>query len=44
MSRAKARDQDLYVFAMCGVAYMHALNGDGELALSVLNQLGSLSL
>lgn len=41
---AQARDQDLYVFAMCGVAYMHALNGDGELALSVLNQLGSLPL
>jgi ATP/maltotriose-dependent transcriptional regulator MalT len=36
--------QDLYVFAMSGVAYMHARNRDGELALSVLHQLDALPL
>jgi transcriptional regulator with XRE-family HTH domain len=40
---AQADAQDLYVFAMCGVAYMHALNGDGELALSLLHQLAPLA-
>jgi transcriptional regulator with XRE-family HTH domain len=35
---------DLYVFAMCGVAYMHARNGESELAMSVLHQLQSLPL
>jgi tetratricopeptide (TPR) repeat protein len=36
--------KDLYVFAVCGVAYMHARNDDGELALSVLHQLAPLGL
>jgi hypothetical protein len=36
--------KDLYVFAVCGVAYMHARSDDGELALSVLHQLASLGL
>src|SRR5437868_1858393 len=40
----RARCQDLYVFAMCGVAYMHARNQNGDLALSVLQQLQPLSL
>ncbi len=40
---AQARAQDLYVFAMCGVAYMHALNGDGELALSLLQQVAPMA-
>jgi len=35
---------DLYVFAICGVAYMHAGNGYGELALSMLGQLLDLPL
>jgi transcriptional regulator with XRE-family HTH domain len=41
---AQARTQDLYVFAMCGVAYMHSLNGNGDLAMSVLDQLAALLL
>jgi tetratricopeptide (TPR) repeat protein/transcriptional regulator with XRE-family HTH domain len=41
---AHARAQDLYTFAMCGVAYMHARNGSHELSLSVLHQLASLRL
>jgi transcriptional regulator with XRE-family HTH domain len=41
---AQARTQDLYVFAMCGVAYMHSLNADGDLAMSVLDQLAALPL
>jgi hypothetical protein len=41
---AQARARDLYVFAMCGVAYMHARNRDSELAMSVLHQLSSLDL
>lgn len=40
----RARCQDLYVFAMCGVAYMHARNQNGDMALSVLEQLQPLSL
>jgi len=40
----EGRAQDLYVFAMCGVAYMHARNRDGELALSLLHQLAQLHL
>jgi transcriptional regulator with XRE-family HTH domain/tetratricopeptide (TPR) repeat protein len=41
---AQAQAQDLYVFAMCGVAYMHAANGDGELAAALLHQLTRLPL
>ena len=41
---AQARAQDLYVFAMCGVAFMHARNRDGELAMSALHQMSSLAL
>ncbi|MER5649014.1 helix-turn-helix transcriptional regulator [Streptosporangium sp. NPDC002524] len=41
---AQAGAQDLYVFAMCGVAYMHARDGHDALAVSVLRQLGSLPL
>jgi tetratricopeptide (TPR) repeat protein len=41
---AQARALDLYVFAICGVAYMHSLNGEGELAMSEVNQLASLPL
>jgi len=40
---ARGRAQDLYVFAMCGVAYMHARNHDGDLALSLLHQLAPLA-
>ena len=39
----QGRAQDLYVFAMCGVAYMHARNHDGDLALSLLHQLAPLA-
>jgi transcriptional regulator with XRE-family HTH domain len=41
---AQGHDQDLYVFAMCGVGYMHARNQDGELALSLLHQVATLAL
>jgi len=41
---AHAASRDLYVFSVCGVAFMHANNGDATLALSVLDQLLSLSL
>jgi hypothetical protein len=41
---AQARAQDLYVFAVCGVAFMHARNRDGELAMAALHQLSSLAL
>jgi hypothetical protein len=41
---ASGAAQDLYVFAACGVAFMHARNDDGELALSVLRQLAPLRL
>lgn len=41
---ARGGAKDLYAFAVCGVAFMHARNGDGELALSVLRQLPSLRL
>jgi len=41
---AQARAKDLYVFAMCGVAYMHARDGDSELAVSVVHQLAALPL
>jgi hypothetical protein len=40
---AQADARDLYVFAICGVAYMHARNGEGELALSLLQQLVPLA-
>ena len=41
---SRAGSQDLYVFAMCGAAYMYAKNGETELALSVLHQLSLLRL
>ncbi len=41
---ARAGNQDLYVFAVCGVAYMHAKNGEAGLALSDLHQLSALPL
>jgi len=41
---SRAGNQDLYVFSVCGVAWMHAKNGDAQLALSVLHQLSPLSL
>ncbi len=41
---ARANSQDLYVFAVCGVAYMHAKNGEADLALSVLHQFAALPL
>lgn len=39
---AHSKAADLYIFAVCGVAYMHARNGHGDLALSVLHQLSEL--
>jgi tetratricopeptide (TPR) repeat protein len=41
---ARSDAKDLYVFAVCGMALMHACNGNGELALSVLHQLTPLRL
>jgi tetratricopeptide (TPR) repeat protein len=41
---ARGGAKDLYAFAVCGVAFMHARNGGGELALSVLRQLAPLRL
>lgn len=41
---ARGGAKDLYAFAVCGVAFMHARNGNGELALSVLRQLMPLRL
>lgn len=41
---AQVHSQNLYIFAMCGVAYMHARNGDRDLSLSVLHQLQALPL
>jgi transcriptional regulator with XRE-family HTH domain len=41
---AQARARDLYVFAVCGVAYMHTTTGASELSLAVLRQLASLPL
>jgi transcriptional regulator with XRE-family HTH domain len=41
---ARADSQDLYVFAVCGVADMHTKSGDAHLALSVLHQLCPLPL
>jgi transcriptional regulator with XRE-family HTH domain len=41
---ARVESQELYVFAICGVAYMHAKNGENELALSILRQLLGLPL
>jgi transcriptional regulator with XRE-family HTH domain len=40
---AQGGARDLYVFAVCGVAYMHALNRDGQMAMSVLQQLTPLA-
>jgi hypothetical protein len=39
-----AGDLDLYVFALCGVAYMHAKNNEPDLATGVLHQLSRLPL
>jgi tetratricopeptide (TPR) repeat protein len=39
-----AKNQELYVFALCGVAYMHARNGEPLLSLSVLRQMSELAL
>jgi len=41
---ARCGAQGMYVFAFCGVAYMHARAGRGELAVSVLDQLAGLPL
>jgi len=41
---AHARAGQMYVFAMCGVAWMHAQRGDTEHALAILDQLGSFPL
>jgi hypothetical protein len=41
---ARGRARELYVFALCGVAWMHAQLGDTELALAILDQLGGFSL
>jgi transcriptional regulator with XRE-family HTH domain len=41
---SRSASQDLYVLAVCGVASMHARNGDAELAFSMLRQLSSLRL
>jgi len=39
---AHSNAADLYIFAGCGVAYMHARSGHGDRALSVLHELGEL--
>ncbi len=41
---ARCGAQGMYVFAICGVAYMYARDGRGDLAGSVLDQLAGLSL
>ena len=41
---ARCGAQGMYVFAICGVAYMYARAGRGELAGSVLEQLAGLSM
>ena len=41
---AEGRARELYVFALCGVAWMHAQLGDTELAVAILDQLGEFSL
>ena len=41
---ARSSAQDMYVFALCGVASMYARNRRGDLALPVLHQLVSLPL
>jgi hypothetical protein len=41
---ARCGAQGMYVFALCGVAYMHARQGRGDLAGSVLDQLAELPL
>jgi tetratricopeptide (TPR) repeat protein len=41
---ARGHAKDLYVFALCGVAWMHAQLGDTELALGILGQLGEVPL
>jgi transcriptional regulator with XRE-family HTH domain len=41
---ARSADQGMYVFAMCGVSYMHARQGRDDLAFNVLQQLGHLRL
>jgi len=40
---AQGKAQDLYVFAVCGVAFVHARNQDGEMAMSLLHQLAPLA-
>lgn len=40
----RAGNQDLYVFASCGEAYMHAKNGDPAPAFALLGQLRGLTL
>ncbi|MBV9448047.1 MAG: helix-turn-helix domain-containing protein [Streptosporangiaceae bacterium] len=41
---ARGHARELYVFALCGVAWMHAQLGDDELALAILEQLDDSSL
>jgi tetratricopeptide (TPR) repeat protein len=41
---ARGHARELYVFALCGVAWMHAQLGDNELALAILDQLDDSSL
>ena len=41
---ARCGAQGMYVFAICGVAYMYARDGRGDLAGSVLDQMAGLSM